>query len=116
MNSFIHLALDHCPLTLGRLNTKATLRVQLERLQPILPEIVFKEVLKSRYHAAKSNSLVIQADESRTRTQNVESCHEKLHGLILEAASNVIRGETLPEQSQRVRDLYGFQSLYSKGI
>ena len=37
---------------------------------------------------------------------NVQECYKKLHGLIVSAGRNIVRGETSSEQAERVKDLY----------
>lgn len=62
-------------------------------------------IQSSRYHAAKSNDLVIQADDSRKQTDNVNACFRKLHELIVQAGRQTVPGETSLEQSKRVEGL-----------
>lgn len=57
--------------------------------------------------ATRTDSIVIQSDESRKQSSNVESCFEKLHQLIEETARAVIPGETSEEQREKVKKLYG---------
>lgn len=49
---------------------------------------------------------MIQSDESRKQTSNVEACFEKLRQLLETAGKAVVRGETSEEQKDRVRRLY----------
>lgn len=62
-------------------------------------------IQSSRYYAAKSNDLVIQADDSRKQTDNVNACFRKLHELIVQAGRQTVPGETSLEQSKRVEGL-----------
>jgi peptidyl-tRNA hydrolase ICT1 len=59
----------------------------------------------SRYYAEKTNSLVIQADDSRKQSDNAHSCFVRLHSLILEAGSRAVPGETSAAQIEHVREL-----------
>jgi peptidyl-tRNA hydrolase ICT1 len=60
----------------------------------------------SRYFAPQSNSIVIQADESRKQADNSHQCFVKLNSLISEAAEQAVPGETSDEQKQHVLKLY----------
>jgi peptidyl-tRNA hydrolase ICT1 len=60
---------------------------------------------QSRYFAPNSNSIVIQADDSRKQADNAHHCFVKLNSLISEAAEQAIPGETSEEQKQHVRKL-----------
>ena len=72
---------------------------------PLLPTILRPSLLKSRYCAAKSDTLVIQSDDSRKQNDNVHSCFVKLHKLIAEAGQEVVPGETSAEQLDKVKKL-----------
>lgn len=72
---------------------------------PLIPRLLHSSILNSRYHAAKSNDIVIQADDSRKQTDNANACFRRLHDLILQAGREEIRGETSAETAKRVVDL-----------
>lgn len=48
---------------------------------------------------------MIQADDSRKQTDNVNACFRRLHDLITEAGKQAVPGETSPEQTKRVEGL-----------
>ncbi|QKX56485.1 uncharacterized protein TRUGW13939_03590 [Talaromyces rugulosus] len=89
----------------NKLNSKATLQVPLKHLHPILPRILHQDLQNSRYMAERSNSLVINSDESRKRSDNMESCYVKLYTLIQTIAKTTIPGETSQYQIDRVKGL-----------
>lgn len=89
-----------------RVNSKATLKVPLSALLPLVPSILHQDLRSSRYVADRTDAIVIQSDEARKQSANVESCYEKLFRAVEETARNVIPGETSVEQRDRVRDLY----------
>lgn len=91
---------------LCRTSSKAQLRVSVSALLPLLPTLIIPQVLTSRYCTAKSDALVIQADDSRKAKDNEQSCYKKLYSIIFEAATEAIPGETSLEQSERVKRLY----------
>lgn len=92
----------------ARMNSKAMLRIAFKNLQPLVPSIFHDEIRASQYYAVNSDSLVIQADSSRRQGDNVIACFSKLQHLFETAGANCIKGETSPEQIERVRRLYEF--------
>lgn len=89
-----------------RVNSKAMLRIPFKDLQALVPTILHDEIKASQYYAGSSGSLIIQADSSRKQGDNVSACFAKLHDLFMNAGKNCVKGETSPEQVQRVRRLY----------
>ncbi|KAL1986626.1 hypothetical protein VTN96DRAFT_6004 [Rasamsonia emersonii] len=89
----------------NKVNSKATLRVPFSSLLPLVPRILHQELRSSRYATERTDCLVIQSDESRKQSSNVESCFEKLHNLLETTAKAVIPGETSEEQKERVKKL-----------
>jgi peptidyl-tRNA hydrolase ICT1 len=90
---------------LHRTSSKATLRVPTAPLLERIPKLLHPSILASRYYAAKSSDLVIQADDSRKQSENMESCFKKLYEIIIRAGEDAVPGETSVEQSQRVAKL-----------
>ena len=48
---------------------------------------------------------MIQADDSRKQSDNVNTCFRRLNDLIIEAGKEAVPGETSPEQVKRVEGL-----------
>lgn len=94
-----------------RVNSKATLKIPLDTLLPVIPRVVHSQLLSSRYVALRSNTLVIQSEESRKQASNVETCFEKLYQLLRSSAEEVIPGETSQDQRERVHRLYVYFQL-----
>lgn len=90
----------------ARVNSKATLRLPLRELLPHVPNLLHNQIKASPYYAQKSDTLVIQADSNRKQSDNVDACYAKLQGLILTAGRSGIKGETSPEQAEKVKRLY----------
>ncbi|KAI5277003.1 hypothetical protein E4T47_00015 [Aureobasidium subglaciale] len=88
---------------LCRVNSKATLRLPLSALLPMLPVVLRPAVSESRYSA--KDDLVIQADDSRKQAENVHRCFIKLHEMIVQVGREVVPGETSAEQVERVKKL-----------
>ena len=86
-----------------RTNSKATLRLKLKDLLPLVPDLLHERLRSSRYYALRSDSLVIQSDGSRKQASNVQECHDKLQEVILEAGKSTIRGETAPEKLAKLK-------------
>ncbi|KAJ6020690.1 hypothetical protein N7540_006194 [Penicillium herquei] len=93
-----------------RVNTKATLKVPWTNLFPLVPSLLHSQLRTSRYASERSQTLVIQSDESRKQASNVDACFDKLHQLLEDAAKAVIPGETSAEQKDRVQKLQRAQN------
>lgn len=90
----------------NRVNSKATLKVPLDALLPLVPRLIHRPLRTSRYAAERAQCLIIQSDEERKQSSNVESCFDKLYQLLQSSAKEVIPGETSQEQRNRVQKLY----------
>ena len=90
----------------ARVNTKATLRIYIKNLLPLVPKLLHPEIERSRYHARNSQSLVIHSDGSRTQAANIQECYKKLHAAIVAAGRATVKGETSPEKVEKIRNLY----------
>lgn len=77
----------------------------MDSLRPLIPELLHRSIRQSRYYAPNSDSLVIQADDSRKQADNAHHCFVKLNAVIKESAEKVVPGETSDEQKRRVRNL-----------
>lgn len=71
----------------------------------MLPKALHDGVRGSRYHAEKSNTLLIQCDESRKQNVNKETCYRRLNELIMEVYHKTVPGETSEEQKEKVKKL-----------
>lgn len=89
----------------NKVNSKATLRLHTKDLLPLVPKILHPQIEGSRYYAESSKSLVIQGDGSRKRTDNEQECFKKLQALIVDAGKNTVKGETSPQQAEKVKNL-----------
>src|SRR4051812_27201857 len=88
-----------------RVNSKATFKVPLDALLHHIPAALHGEIRRSRYIAARSNTIIVQADDSRKQSDNAHSCYKRLYEAIVEAGHNAVPNETSAEQMQRVQDL-----------
>ncbi|KAF2814619.1 peptidyl-tRNA hydrolase domain-containing protein [Mytilinidion resinicola] len=89
----------------NKVNSKATLKLEVNKLLAHVPSLLHFPIRSSRYYAPRSNSIIIQADDSRKQNDNTHSCFAKLHNLIVEAGREALPGQTSPEQSRRVKNL-----------
>lgn len=87
------------------MNSKAQLRIPVDKLFPRIPGLLHSAVLSSRYYTEKSRSLLIQADENRKQGANRDACYRKLHELLIELAKVKIPGETSEAQKEKVKKL-----------
>lgn len=100
----MHSALEDASDNASRVNSKAQLRVHLDRLLPLLPPILHNALRSSRYYA-KDDTLLIQADDSRKQSTNKDACWSKLCMEISRAGVDVVPGETSEEQKEKVKEL-----------
>ncbi|KAF2263521.1 hypothetical protein CC78DRAFT_581412 [Lojkania enalia] len=101
----------------NKVNSKATLKVLVENLVPYLPPPIYSAVQSLRYITPRSDTIVIQSDESRDRKANANACWAKLRQAVQEAGRAAIPGETSKEQAQHVKNLQESDNqrrLYSK--
>jgi len=84
----------------------------MEYLLPLVPSILHQPIRQSRYYAAKSDSIVIQADDSRKQADNAQYCFVKLHNMVTEAGVKTLPGETSQVQKARVKDLQTRENEY----
>ncbi|KAF9251195.1 hypothetical protein DTO013E5_1794 [Penicillium roqueforti] len=94
----------------NKVNSKATLKVPLDALLPLVPRLIHRPLRTSRYAAERAQCLIIQSDEERKQSSNVESCFDKLYQLLQSSAKEVIPGETSQEQRNRVQKLQRAQN------
>ncbi|KAF4547715.1 RF-1 domain-containing protein 1 [Elsinoe fawcettii] len=87
----------------NKVNSKATLKVSLSSLQPLIPRVLWASIAYSRY--AATNELIIQTDDSRKQQENVDRCIVKLNELIIQAGKENVPGETSAAQKSRVKNL-----------
>lgn len=71
----------------------------------MLPEALHDGIRASRYHAEKTNTLLIQSDESRKQLANKETCYRRLNELIMDVYNQTVPGETSDEQKDKVKKL-----------
>ena len=71
----------------------------------MLPTALHNGIRRSTYFAAKTNSLLIQSDDSRKQTANKETCYRKLNELVIDVYNHSVPGETSEEQKQKVKKL-----------
>ncbi|KAM5445936.1 hypothetical protein MaudCBS49596_007005 [Microsporum audouinii] len=89
----------------NKVNSKATIKVPMSSLLPLIPKILHPSIRLSRYYAENSQALVIQSDDSRKQSQNLNACFDKLTDMVAEVGRAVIPGETSPEQKRKVEKL-----------
>ncbi|OAL46242.1 peptidyl-tRNA hydrolase domain-containing protein [Pyrenochaeta sp. DS3sAY3a] len=88
-----------------RVNSKATLKVPLDALLEHVPTALHAELRRSRYVAAKSQTIIVQADDSRKQSDNANSCYKRLYEAIVQVGHSAVPNQTSSEQLQRVKTL-----------
>ncbi|OQO08154.1 hypothetical protein B0A48_06948 [Cryoendolithus antarcticus] len=86
----------------NKISSKATLRLPLSSLLPLLPSLLHVALRSSSYLAPASGDLVISSDASRKQADNVENCYRKLYQLVEGVGRDVVPGETSVEQREKV--------------
>ena len=66
----------------------------MSELLPLLPKAIHDPIKRTPYYAAKSDSLLLQSEESRKSQMNKDLCYEKLNDLVLEVYTKAVPGET----------------------
>ncbi|KAI4711937.1 hypothetical protein J4E89_003382 [Alternaria sp. Ai002NY15] len=89
----------------NKVNSKATLKVPLDALLHHIPAALHGEIRRSRYVAARSNAIIVQADDSRKQSDNAQSCYRRIYEAIARAGQDAVPAETSAAQVQRVKQL-----------
>ncbi|KAI0749309.1 hypothetical protein C8Q80DRAFT_616427 [Daedaleopsis nitida] len=87
----------------NKVNTKATMRVSIDA--PWIPLWAREHLAKTPAYVSSSQSILLTSTVYRSQAQNVQDCLQKLHSLIVSAASAGLVNEPSPEQQERVRKL-----------
>lgn len=77
-------------------------------------EISLESANRQQYYHAPN--LLFQSQTSRSAPQNLERALSNLHATIVSAARGLIRGETSPEQRQRVAGLAAAEKARRKDL
>ncbi|KAH6872622.1 peptidyl-tRNA hydrolase domain-containing protein [Alternaria rosae] len=89
----------------NKVNSKATLKVPLDALLHHIPAALHGEIRRSRYVAARSNAIIVQADDSRKQSDNAQNCYRRIYEAIARAGQDAVPAETSTAQVQRVKQL-----------
>ncbi|KAI3617239.1 hypothetical protein CBS9595_003148 [Malassezia furfur] len=88
----------------NKLNTKVHARYDLQNRA--LPQPLVRDLAKrSPLYIQSAHALHVASERHRSQSHNVQDALGKLHAEILRVASEGLRGETSPEQKQRVARL-----------
>ncbi|KAI9682722.1 MAG: hypothetical protein M1829_006709 [Trizodia sp. TS-e1964] len=69
----------------NKTNSKATLRVSLDTLLPLIPQVLHEPITDSPYYASTSQAIVISADRSRNQKDNRDDCLDKFCSIFRSA-------------------------------
>ncbi|KAA8895061.1 hypothetical protein FN846DRAFT_971360 [Sphaerosporella brunnea] len=89
----------------NKLSTKATLHLSLKTASEFLPGFVVKKVRENSRHLTKDDEIVLQADESRKQSENMQAAFHRLHQILVSSVAADVPGVTSAEQKQRVAQL-----------
>ncbi|KAA8899245.1 hypothetical protein FN846DRAFT_960674 [Sphaerosporella brunnea] len=82
-------------------STKATLHLSLKAASEFLPGFVVKKVRENSRHLTKDDEIVLQADESRKQSENVQAAYHRLHQILVSSVSTDVPGVTSAEQQKQ---------------
>lgn len=84
----------------NKVNTKATLRCPANASW--IPCWALSDVVKNPHYVASTHSILITSTVHRCQSQNIDECLQKLHSLILTAASKYIKSAPSDSQKKKV--------------
>ncbi|KAF8903707.1 RF-1 domain-containing protein [Gymnopilus junonius] len=86
----------------NKVNTKATVRCSVN--DTWIPRWAHPALMKNPHYVASTHSILITSTAHRSQSQNIDECLQKLHNLIMFAASSAIKKETSAAQKKKVAD------------
>ncbi|KAK9898392.1 hypothetical protein P389DRAFT_33322 [Cystobasidium minutum MCA 4210] len=89
----------------NKVNTKATIRLDLGRAKRWLPEHALEELRDSSIYAKSSDSVVLSSMRHRTQAENTQDCLEKLEDTLISAVESGLQGETSHDKREHVKTL-----------
>ena len=100
--SFLHGAHNLDADQSERVNSKATLRLSVDKCSTFMPEFMIQRFQENaKTHLTKNlNEVVIQSDNTRKQADNTDECFRKLYRMIVDSAN--LPGETTKEQHDHV--------------
>lgn len=81
------------------------MKVELDKLFKFVPSLLHQYIRDSHYCTSRSETLVINSDESRKQGDNVDNCRSKLYNMIRDIGHTKVPGETSDSQIKRVKTL-----------
>jgi len=84
----------------NKVNTKAQLRCPANATW--IPRWALPDVVKNPHYVASTHSILITSTVHRSQSQNIDECLQKLHSLILTAASRYIKSAPSDGQKKKV--------------
>ncbi|POW00990.1 hypothetical protein PSTT_12731 [Puccinia striiformis] len=100
----------------NKVNTKATLRLELDRLKSIVPAYWISNLSNSHLYAPQTGQLVIHSSLTRSQSCNVDDCWSKLLQNFHAASQVGLMGQTSVEQAQKVNRLKSMEKSRTKKI
>ncbi|KAF8151007.1 peptide chain release factor class I/class II [Crassisporium funariophilum] len=87
----------------NKVNTKATLRCPVNAAW--IPRWALPDLIKNPHYVASTHSILITSTVHRSQAQNIAECLQKLHSLVLSAASKSIKSTPSQAQQKKVSGL-----------
>ncbi|PLW21842.1 hypothetical protein PCANC_01812 [Puccinia coronata f. sp. avenae] len=89
----------------NKVNTKATLKLELDKLKSTVPAYWIANLSNSHLYAPQTGQLVIQSSLTRSQASNVDDCWTKLLATFHSASQAGLVGQTSVAQSEKVKRL-----------
>ncbi|PVF95463.1 hypothetical protein CPB86DRAFT_764024 [Serendipita vermifera] len=87
----------------NKVNTKATVRLSLE--SPVIPVWARERLRSTPYFVGSSSSLQTSSSTTRSQSENLDDCLQKMHQIILAAALESIPRMPSEQQREHVKEL-----------
>ncbi|OAV88874.1 hypothetical protein PTTG_28892 [Puccinia triticina 1-1 BBBD Race 1] len=100
----------------NKVNTKATLKLELGKLNSIIPAYWITNLSNSHLYAPQTGQLVIHSSLTRSQPSNVDDCWTKLHHIFKSASEAGLIGETSVEQAEKVKRLKSIDKSRTKKL
>ncbi|KDR78700.1 hypothetical protein GALMADRAFT_64226 [Galerina marginata CBS 339.88] len=84
----------------NKVNTKATVRCSLN--EAWIPRWAIPVLKNDPHYVASTHSILVTSTVHRSQSQNIEECLQKLHALIITAASSTIKKAPSEAQKKKI--------------
>jgi hypothetical protein len=76
---------------------------------------VLAKIRENSRHVTKDDEVVLQADEGRKQSENMQAAYHRLHQILVSSVSVDVPGVTSADQKKRVAQLYRSPPTFAQG-